>query len=176
MKRTSRILRRILAVLTAVTALIYPGFMALMSAAGWSYNVRQGNYPAVFSTLAGWMDTGAVLLLLGTLAGLLGMAPKRQVCNIPAIPFAVLGAACCMVALYRFCGYADAHFSGIGESMQPVSELYRDRLLPILLPAFLLLVLAVWNLVNDDAREYRITRRRQREEAENREAPKILGE
>ena len=68
MKRTSRILRRILAVLTAVTALIYPGFMALMSAAGWSYNVRQGNYPAVFSTLAGWMYAGGNHLSISRLS------------------------------------------------------------------------------------------------------------
>jgi hypothetical protein len=79
-----------------------------------------------------------------------------------------------MSSLFRFCAYADQHFSGIGETMQPVSELYRDRLMPVLLPAALAVCLGAWHLFSEESRDYRRERRAAKLAAENAEAPKIV--
>ena len=52
MKKTPRILEIILEVLLLGTTAVYPGFMAMLSAAGWMHNVREGHYPAVFRSFA----------------------------------------------------------------------------------------------------------------------------
>ncbi len=123
-------------IILLLSAVIYPGFMAILSAAGWLYNVRAGNYPPVFRSYAVWMLAGSLLLLTGTVLCLLGKRFRR--CNVPAAVSAIAGCAACLATLYQLMAYADQHFPGIGESMQPVSALYRDRLLPVLLPAVLI--------------------------------------
>ena len=81
-----------------------------------------------------------------------------------------------MSALHRFCVYADQNFSGIGDALRPVSDLYRVRLLPILAPALLLVGLSLWQVFSEEAREVRIRKKRERDARENAPAPRILGE
>lgn len=166
MKKT----RAVLSVLLAVFTLVYPGFMDMMSAAGWLYNVREGNYPEHFRVWAVWMFIGGGLLCAASLLAILGIRKKLWRLNIAAIGCSVPGLAACMIVLQKFCIYADQNFSGIRETMQPVSERYRDRILPTILPALLAVILAVWNLLDEDSKEYRRAIKR----AEEAEAPKIL--
>lgn len=171
--KTGKLLLRLLLV---ILTLIYPGFMAVMSAAGWHYNVTQGSYPALFDSLAGWMYAGSFLLCTGTLLVLIGAKPRLWTCNIAAGCMGGVGCAACMMSLHRFCVYADQNFSGIGESLRPVSDLYRVRLLPILAPALLLAGLSLWQACSEEAREVRSRRKQERHAKENAPAPKILGE
>ena len=174
--RTVKITRGILKAVLAVSALVYPGFMAMMSAAGWLYNVREGNYEAIFRSFSGWMIGGGVLVLAAVLLVLIGGVGKRWRWNVAAAVLAAVGGAACMSALYRFIAYADAHFSAIDGTMQPVSELYRDRLLPILLPAALAVGIAVWQIFDPETREQRIRELREKEARDSAPAPKILGD
>ena len=174
MKKWQKIVKTCLAILLLISSAIYPGFMAMMSASGWMYNVREGNYPAVFRSFAGWMYAGGGLICIGAVLAVLSMKPKRWACAPFSIGSAGLGLAACMSSLYRFTAYADQHFSGIGETMQPVSALYRDRLLPILFPAVLAVILAAWNLFSEDTREHRSRKRAERLAAENAPAPRIV--
>ncbi|MBQ2263805.1 MAG: hypothetical protein IJY06_06390 [Oscillospiraceae bacterium] len=171
-----KILKNFLHVILVLTTIIYPLFMCQMSAAGWQYNVDAGNYPEEFSVFAFWMRTGSVLLTAACILCLLGRKPKLWVCNAAALLCGTGGIAACMTVLARFTAYADQHFSGMDETMQPVSELYRDRLLPTLLPFALLCVLAVWQLFAYDARVYRQQRRDEKKRLDAQEAPKILGD
>ncbi len=167
--KTQKIIHTLLTVLLLLSFLVY-GFMAVMSAAGWLYNVREGNYPDVFRSFAQWMYAGTVLLLAAVLLVICSKKPRFCYFALAAIPCAVLGLTACLSSLYRFCAYADQNFSGIGETMQPVSELYRDRLLPLLLPAVLCLVLAVWHFWCEDAKDFR----NQKKSADDAPAPSIL--
>lgn len=160
-------MRGILCAVLAVLTLVYPGFMDMMSAAGWMYNVREGNYPAQFRVWAVWMYIGGGLLCAAAVLAFLGMRKRLWRLNYVSLGCCIPGLTACMLALRAFCTYADQHFSGIRETMQPVSELYRDRLLPTVLPAVLAAILAVWNLLDEDARTYRHA-------AEQAEAPGIL--
>lgn len=172
--RTVKVTRGILKAVLVVTALVYPGFMGMMSAAGWLYNVREGNYEAIFRSFSGWMIGGGVLVLAAVVLVMAGGVGKRWRWSVAAAVLAAAGGAACMSALYRFIAYADAHFSAIDGTMQPVSELYRDRLLPILLPAALAVGIAVWQILDDESREWRIREKRERDARENAPAPKIV--
>ena len=176
MGKMTGICKGLLRVAAIILTLLYPGFMAVMSAAGWHYNVNNGSYPALFNSLAGWMYAGSGLLLCAMVLVLLGANPKRWQCNIAAAAAGTAGCAACMSALHRFCVYADQNFSGIGENLRPVSDLYRVRLLPILAAAALLVGLSLWQLFSDAAKEERIRRKQVRAAQENAPAPKILGD
>lgn len=174
MQKFSKCTRIFLRVALVVSAAVYPGLMAMLSAAGWRYNVEQGRYPEIFTVFSGWMYAGGILLCTGTVLCLLGAREKWWQCNIPAIGLGAVGCGACLSVLHRFCAYADQHFSGLDETMEPVSQLYRDRLLPVLLPALLLTVLCVWQIIL--AAPYRRRKRREKEARLNEEAPHILGD
>ena len=174
MKKPAKFLHILLTAALLISAAVYPGFMAMMSAAGWLYNVRQGAYPAVFRSFAGWMIAGGILLCIGAVLAVLSAKPKRWKLAPVSMGAAAVGLAACLSSLYRFTAYADQHFSGIGETMQPVSDLYRTRLLPVILPAVLTLVLAAWHLFSEETRDYRSRKRAERLAAENAPAPKIV--
>ncbi len=174
MKRTHRLLHGLLHLLLALSTLIWPVLIDQLAAAGWRYNADEGHYPDVFHAYALWMSIGGILLTAGWILCLVGIAPKRSWCNAAAAGCAVLGVICCLCVLARFEVYADQNFSGIGETMQPVSTLYRDRLLPNLLPCALCVAAAGWQFFSEKARDARSSARRRREERLNAQAPKIL--
>ncbi|MBQ7004450.1 MAG: hypothetical protein IJN57_10900 [Oscillospiraceae bacterium] len=167
-----RHVKNCLRLVLGVTTCIYPLFMGLMSAAGWQYNVNAGNYPALFSTFATWMTIGCLLLAAGTVLSFFGMKHRFWRCNVIALACGVPGVIAAMTVLHRFTLYADQNFPGHRETMQPISEIYRDRLLPILLPFGLLCVICLWQLFAYDARVYRSEQKKQ----QNAEAPSILGD
>ena len=171
-----KFLKHFLRVILIVTTLIYPLFMCQMSAAGWQYNVDAGNYPQIFAAFALWMRIGSVLLTAAAVLCLLGCRPKLWLCNAAALVCGMGGITACMTVLSRFTAYADRNFSGIDGTMQPVSELYRDRLLPTLLPFAVLCILAFWQMFTYDARVYRRQKRDEKRRREQAEAPKILGD
>lgn len=129
----------------AVSAAFYPGFMDMMSAAGWLYNVREGNYPECFRVWAVWMYIGGALVCVAALLAMAGSRLWRL--NYAAIGCSAAGLTACMIVLEQFCAYADQNFSGVRETMQPVSELYRDRIAPTILPAVLAAALAFRHLL-----------------------------
>ncbi len=161
MKKKPKILPKFLQVILLLTTLVYPLFMVQMTAAGWKYNACAGNYPALFHTYAFWMAAGGLLMTAGTAFCFAGMF--RKWCNPAAILCSGGGMAACLVVLRNFTVYADSHFSAVRFTMEPVSELYRDRLLPVILPFLLVCVLSVMQLLTVG-----MPRR------EEKEAPKIL--
>lgn len=167
-----KIIRICMDIFLIILSLIYPGFMAVMSAAGWDYNVKQGHYPEIFSVYSFWMFLGAGLILFGVVCCFAAKKPKFYIFNTISAVVGIIGTVSCMTVLHQFCIYAEQNFSGIGESMQPVSDLYRDRILPIVFPVFLMLILDFWNFL--ESREYRIQKKNQKLAERNAEAPKIL--
>ncbi len=162
-------LQNFLRILLVILTMIYPCFMVMMSATGWMYNFKSGNYPELFRNFAMGMYLGGGLLCLGTILLFFGIKAKFWKINFISLSSAVIGCPLCMGILSKFSDYADQNFSGIGESMQPVSEMYHDRIFPVIFPAVLLAVLSVWQIL--DTREERI---QERARIENAEAPKIL--
>lgn len=171
-----RIVQICLHVLLLLTTLVYSLFMAQMSAAGWQFNVNEGNYPELFAAFATWMRIGSVLLTAAAVFCLCGRKPKLWRCNAIALGCGCAGISSCMTVLYQFTAYADQNFPGIDGTMQPVSELYRDRLLPLLLPFAIVCVLSLWQMFSYDAKVYRQQKRDEKRRRDREQAPRILGD
>ena len=127
-----------LRIILVITTLIYPCFMVMMSATGWMYQFQSGNYPPVFRNFSIGMYVGGGLLCIGTIVLFFGNKAKFWKYNIISLICAFVGCGICMTILSQFTAYADQNFSGIGENMKPVSEMYNDRIFPVIVPAFLL--------------------------------------
>ncbi len=169
-------IRILLIVFLVLSAAVYVLFMPQMSAAGWQYNVDAGNYPQLFAAFAAWMRIGSVLLSAAVVLCLFGQRVRFWLCNVIALISGGAGFASCMVVLDRFMKYADQNFSGMEGTMQPVSAMYRDRLLPMLLPFVLLCVLCVWKLISYDVQVYFREKRDEKRRRDEAEAPKILSD
>ena len=148
--------------------------MILLSAAGWRYNVRQGNYPELFNVFSFWLFLGAGLLGISMILCMLGKKDKFYKLNFISMICSTAGLTACMTVLSKFCAYADQNFSGIGDSMKPVSEMYRDRISLVILPVSLIFILSVWNFLK--SREYRIALKQKRLQEINAQAPKIISD
>lgn len=173
MKQTAgiwKILNLLLRILLIFTTLVFPGMMVQLSAAGWRYNAAQGHYPPVFYEYAFWMSAGGVLLIAAAVLCMLGICRKFWICNIFSPVTGSAGLLAVLLTLGKFSAYADQNFSGIGDAMQPVSELYRDRILPAVIPFLLLCILSFRQLFSYEARVWRRQRRLQRDA----DAPSIL--
>ncbi len=173
MKQTAGIWKFLICILRCLlilTTLIFPGIMVQLSAAGWRYNAAQGHYPAVFHGYAFWMSAGGVLLIAAAVLCMLGISRRLWVCNIASVIAGSGGLASVLLTLRQFSAYADQNFSGIGDTLKPVSELYRDRILPVIVPFLLLCILSFLQLFAYEARVWRRQRREQRDE----KAPSIL--
>ncbi len=175
-KQMPQVVRILLIILLLLSAVVYALFMPQMSAAGWQYNVNEGNYPQLFAAFATWMRIGSVLLCAAVVLCLLGQRIKLWRCNVISLFCGGAGFASCMTVLVRFMKYADQNFPGMGETMQPVSSMYRDRLLPMLLPFALLCVLCVWKLATYDVQVYRKQKREEKHRKNEEQAPKILSD
>lgn len=168
MKKFVIICLRVTAVLSG---LVGSGIM-ILCASGWRYHFHEGNYPAVFHVWSFWMYAGAVLIIMSLLCCMLAIRRKYYILNFFAILFSISGYLVCMLVLSEFCDYADRNFSGIGDSMQPVSELYQNRIEWILFPVLLIIGLSVWQFFR--SKTYRIQKYQRKIAEENAEAPKIL--
>lgn len=175
-KQMPQVVRILLIVLLLFSGAVYALVMPQLSAAGWQYNVDAGNYPQLFAAFAAWMRIGSVLLCAAVVLCLLGQRVRFWLCNVISLFCGGAGFTSCMIVLSRFMAYADQNFPGMGETMQPVSGMYRDRLLPMLLPFALLCVLCVWKLASYDVQVYRKQKREKRRRKNEEQAPKILSD
>ncbi len=129
--------RAVMLILTAV----YPLIMTFLSGAGIIYNsesygkeVTQIGIMLVISSVL--MTTGAFLCLSG-----------RKIPNILSIIFSVSGIILCMTMLYKLCSHAD--YSGWNDkfTMNPISDMYKMRILPCFIPVLMSLVTSALNLM-----------------------------
>lgn len=169
-----KIVRILLIVLLLLSAAVYAVFMPQMSAAGWQYNVDEGNYPQLFAAFATWMRIGSVLICAGVVLCLLGLRVKLWICNLLAVLSAAAGLGSCLTVLWKFTKYADLNFPGMDETMRSVSGMYRDRLLPVIFPVALLCILCVWQLTSYEVQVYRKQQQEEKRLRDEAQAPKIL--
>ncbi len=167
-------LKLVLRVLMILSTLVFPGFMCGMSASGWLYNARLGNYPDQFLDYAYYLYAGAIALTLAVILCMLGIRETRWLCSAIAIPLGSVGMALIWSILSLFMTYADNNFSGQRETLQPISEIYQNRIAPCILPFAIMFFLSLAQLFSYDARVYRKQRRMKRLEKLYAPAPRIL--
>lgn len=165
-KITKKILVFLKVLLIASTA-VYPLFMDLLSGIGWiSTYSRYGSEFTVIGTVmvisSGLMSAAVVLCLL-----------KK---NISAVVTETAGFAAAMTIMIKMMNIADERGWSDMYTMQPASDMYRNRILPTVIPFVLLIAAAVLQYFSYDEKVKRRLKREEKEKKENMPAPKILGD
>lgn len=116
----------------------------------------------IFLILSGaFMTFGAVLCLF-----------RKNAANISAIFFSSGGFALCMTMLHKLADHADKSGWSDKYTMSPISDMYRSRLIPCVIPVVLVIVAAVIQLLVSEPENDSGKRRNY----ENEKAPSVLGD
>lgn len=140
MKRTfknSRIFYAAMLILTAV----YPLFMVTMSGAGLIYNR---------SSYGERLCTAGVLLIVSGIAvtaGALLSLPEKRITAVLSLILTAGGLVLCLCMLSTLISHADSAGWSDSYTMEPVSGMYRRRIMPAVLPASMAAVTAVSRLL-----------------------------
>lgn len=124
-------------ILLMILTFIFPITMVCLAGAGLVYNGE--NYGKSL------VDTGIFLIISGILmtSGSILCILKKRLPNILSLIFSISGFSLCMIFLYRLCEHADSAGWADSFSMQPVSDMYKARILPIIFPVIISVVIAI---------------------------------
>ena len=141
MKRTSIKSRLVTAAMLILTA-VYPVFMVMMTGAGLIYN--RSTYGERICT------TGMLLIVSGAAvtAGVLLSLPKKRSTAVISLILTAAGLTLCLCMLHILTSHADSAGWSDNYTMEPVSALYRRRILPSVIPAAMAAVKAATALIN----------------------------
>ncbi|MBR6968261.1 MAG: hypothetical protein IKH78_06965 [Ruminococcus sp.] len=125
--------------------------MTVLSGAGLIHNresygsalARTGLFMIIAAAL---MTTGAVLCLF-----------RRDLTGILSIAASVSGLVLCMAMLKKLTGHADAKGWTDKYTLQPVSDMYRSRVLPCIIPVIMAVAIAAIQLCSYEQRKRRST-------------------
>lgn len=165
-KITKKILVFLKVLLIASTA-VYPLFMDLLSGIGWIS--AYGKYGSEFTVMGTVMIVSSLLMTAAAVFCLLKF-------NIPAVVTETAGFAAAMTVMVKMMNIADERGWSDMYTMQPVSDMYRNRILPTVIPFVLLIITAVLQYFSYDEKVKRRQKREEKEKRENMPAPKILGD
>ncbi|MGN0621860.1 MAG: hypothetical protein ACI4I9_08325 [Porcipelethomonas sp.] len=161
LKKTTLIIK----IAAILTTLVFPCIFNILSAAGWIYN--SGSYGEIFNVY------GAVMIVSSAV-----MAAAAILCclklNIAAVIADFIGLIPCMTILYKVVVFADENGWSNKYTMEPVSNMYRNRILPTIIPFVLIIAAAALQFFSYEAAVKRRKKREEKEKRENMPAPKIL--
>lgn len=167
-ERILQVLQIFLKIALVVTTLIYPLFMDLMTALGWTVNAQ--SYGARFRILAAVVAVGALLMTAGAILVLC----KKDIAALIAGSlgfFPLMAAVSIATSAAEAAGWAPQSEASMGRFAY---QIWGDRMLPTIAPYCLLLAVALLHYFSYEAASARREKKRQKEEFENRPSPKIV--
>lgn len=155
-----------LMILTAV----YPVFMVMMTGAGLISN-KESYGPVIYGYGIYLIASGTVM----TAAAILCLF-RKIIANLISALLSSSGFALCMIITYKLVKHAEsAGWSGVGRYENiPVSNMYKERILPTAIPFLLTIVISAIQYFSYDAREERRRRKKIRTEKKNADTPSII--
>lgn len=105
---------------------VWSFFMVIMTGAGLIYNYISYGEKIMY--------TGIFLILSGILmtAGSIFSMFRKRILNLISVVLWCVGIVLCMVMLYRLCVHADRN--GWSSNLRPVSDMYKSRIIPVVVP------------------------------------------
>lgn len=119
----------IMVILTAVYSLI----MVCMAGAGLIYNGE--SYGRELVNVGIWLIVSGILMTTGAAVSFI----KKRIFSIISAVLTIAGLGICLVMIYILCTHADSAGWADNYTMEPVSRMYRERLLPVIVPAVMTL-------------------------------------
>lgn len=113
---------------------VYPFFMVIMTGTGLVCNYagygKEVMYNGIFLIFSGiLMTTGSICCMF-----------RKKILNIISVIMWITGIVVCMIMLYKLCVHADN--SGWCRNLSPVSNMYKSRIFPVIIPCFINFVIS----------------------------------
>lgn len=161
----NQVFLKILKIAAMLLTLCISCAMPVLSGAGLIYNRESYGIElervGIFLILSGvFMTIGAVLCFF-----------RKNIANISAIIFSSGGFILCMAMLSKLAAHADKSGWSDKYTMSPISDMYRSRLIPCVIPVALVIIAAVIQLLVYEPDKDGSERRNH----ENEKAPSVLG-
>ncbi len=127
-------------IIMVILTVIYSLIMVCMAGAGLIYN--GDSYGRELVNVGIWLIISGVLMTSGALAAFL----KKRIFIVLSAIFSAVGLLICLVMVYILCTHADSAGWADNYTMEPVSRMYRERLLPVIMPVVMVLGADVFKL------------------------------
>lgn len=155
----------VLKLLLVILTVIFPILMVMLAGAGLLYN--SDSYGVELSRVGVLLIISGAAMTVGTVLVLL-----RK--NIASLICSCTGFVLCMTMLYKLTSHADSAGWSDAYTMEPASDMYIARILPVIIPFVISAALSLIQFFSYDAREQRRLCKKLREEKENEPAPPII--
>ena len=129
----------ILKILLVISALIWSFFMVVMTGAGLVFN-RESYGQDIMQTGIFFIISG-ILMISGTVLSLF----RKKVLNLISVILSCTGFILCMIMLCRLVNHADSNGWRDNFTLTPVSDMYRTRIMPVIIPSVLSVATALRN-------------------------------
>ncbi|MBR5513147.1 MAG: hypothetical protein IKV85_04060 [Ruminococcus sp.] len=120
-------------IIMVIFTVIYSLIMVCMAGAGLIYN--GDSYGRELVNVGIWLIISGVLMTAGAVVCFF----KKRIFSIVSAVLTIAGLAVCLIMLYILCTHADSAGWADNYTMEPVSRMYRERLLPVIAPAVMTL-------------------------------------
>ncbi len=141
-KKTERSAVIILKILLILFTLVYSFFMVIMTGAGLVYN-RESYGQSI-------MHTGVLLIISGILmtSGTVLCFFRKRILNLISVILSCTGFILCMIMLFSLVNHADNNGWSDNFTLTPVSDMYRTRIMPVIIPSVLSVISAIRNYLS----------------------------
>ncbi|WP_296694993.1 hypothetical protein [Ruminococcus sp.] len=165
--RSSAIMKAAKVIMLLLT-LYFSCAMTVLSGAGLIYN--RASYGSGMAVTGFFLIFSAALMTAGAILCIF----RKNAADILSIVFSAGGFILCMVMLYKLVSHADRCGWTDKYTLQPISSMYKARILPCIIPAAMAIAVALIQLFSYDMIQYRRKRRAEKEARENAPAPPII--
>lgn len=160
----------ILKVIMLALSLYYSLAMTALSGAGLVRN--RASYGAELEKTGVFLIVSAALMTAGAILCLF----RKNFPDIASIGLSVCGFALCMVMLQRLTGHADSSGWTDKYTLAPISDMYRARIMPCVIPAVLSVIIAAVQLCSYELSQQRRSAKKARQAKKNAPAPSVTGD
>ncbi len=124
-------MKKIIRIIMIILTLVYPLFMNFLAGTGLIYN--KDSYGVKMVIIGILMIISGISMTSGTFLCL----SSKKATNIISLTCSVSGLILCLAMLYLLCSHADNAGWVENYTMNPVSDMYRTRILPVIIPSAL---------------------------------------
>lgn len=141
-KNKKKIFYNVYMIIMALLTVIYSLIMVCMAGAGLVYNGE--SYGRELENAGIWLIISGILMTVGTVTAFF----KKRIFLIISAILTAVGLAVCLVMVYIVCTHADSAGWADNHTMEPVSRMYKERLLPVIVPAVMNLAVNFFKMRN----------------------------
>lgn len=122
-------MKKIIRIIMIILTLVYPFFMTCLAGTGLIYN--KSSYGGKMELIGIFMIISGISMTSGAFMCLF----QKKSVNIISLTCSVSGLILCLAMLYLLCSHADNAGWVDNYTMNPVSDMYRTRILPVIFPS-----------------------------------------